>query len=145
MEQRTGDSYVPTNATSSTITSEMEEEYRTWFVKKIKLASDNYNLSVKSGIGFHWRQHLKKFHKTCEITKNVLKILPMCTQWLRRSEKRMKKKILLDEKDGNDGEKNNNKNDGDGGNSNSKDGDGGKNSNDTDGGDGEKTNDLDNA
>ena len=96
LDQRTGDTYVPTNATTSTITSEMKEEYHTWFVKKIKLPRDTFDFSVKSGNAFHWRQYLKSTYRTCDITKNVLRILPMCTQWLRRSEKRMKKKNTVE-------------------------------------------------
>ena len=122
LDQRTGETYVPTNESSSRITPEMEKEYKAWFLNKIELSRDDFGSSVKSGVAFHWRQYIKTTYRSCNIIKKVMGTLPMFTQWLRHSEKRKKKKITEQKNSGGDGGNTNDNNGGNGVDSNNKDG-----------------------
>ena len=91
LETREGICYNPTNTRQKVDEISNLKAYRHWFLKKVGLPQNIYDLMVKGGYGKHWRTYMQDTLAE-ETTQKIMKTIEMFPRWLAESEDRKKKK-----------------------------------------------------
>ena len=91
LETREGIAYNPTNTKQKVNEIANLKAYRHWFLKKVGLPQNIYDLMIKGGYGKHWRSYVQDTLAEATTLK-IINTFQMFPTWLAKSEDRKKSK-----------------------------------------------------
>ena len=91
LETREGVNYVPTNSKDKVNELNNIKTYRKWFLNKVGLSQNYYDMMMDKGNSWHWRAHVKETYAE-KTTQKILGMLDMFPNWLADVNKRKKGK-----------------------------------------------------